>query len=227
MDVADDVEWTMLLPLVVVQRHALHRDGFNFLGRVEHKNVAKALFGKATQIPAQLRLLLANNVRAEVSLVTVPVSLLTNLLRQVEDNRDRQAMILSGKIDEWLASFGLHIGRVNDGQSTQGEPLSRDEVKYREGSVRDGLIVFLVADHGAASVGRQYLGRQEVLAREGAFARSAWADQDDKGQFGDRDLHGMDFMGCSHNAFMLPFLSKRGPTKSRSGATPARPQNTA
>ena len=33
------------------------------------------------------------------------------------------------------------------------------------------------------------LGRQEVLAREGALARTAGADQDDEGQAGDGDCH--------------------------------------
>ena len=44
-------------------------------------------------------------------------------------------------------------------------------------------------DHRPAGVGREDLGRLEVLAGERALARAAGADQDDEGELGDLDVH--------------------------------------
>ncbi len=71
----------------------------------------------------------------------------------------------------------------------RGEPLGGDEVQHLEGVVGRGLVVLVVATQAAAGVGRQHLGRLEVLPRERGLARAAGPIEDDEGQLGDGDLH--------------------------------------
>jgi hypothetical protein len=152
VNVSDDVDGAVLVAFVVVERHALDPCGFHFLWALQHEDVPKALFGQTTQGPAQLGLLLANHVAAEVALVTEPIPLLTDLLGQVQHDGDRKAVVLPGEGDERLARFRLHVGRLDDRQAAQGQPLPGDEVQDLEGVVRHGLIVFLVADRRSAGV---------------------------------------------------------------------------
>ena len=149
----------------------------------------EALPLQSPERPAKLRLLLADDVRAEVPVVPAAVPLLADLLRQVEDDGHRQAVVFPGKLDERLAGLGLDIGGVDDRQSPQGQPLAGDEVQHLEGLVRHRLVVLVVADHAPAGVRREDLGRQEVLAGEGALARAAGADEDDEGEVGDGNTH--------------------------------------
>jgi hypothetical protein len=79
-------------------------------------------------------------------------------------------VVLTGEGDERLASFRSHVGRVDDRQPAQCQAFRGDEVQDLEGVVRHGLIVFFVAEHRTARVGRHHFGRQEVLSRQGALA---------------------------------------------------------
>ena len=88
-----------------------------------------------------------------------------------------------------LRASGWTLVASIDRQPPQGQPLAGDEVQHLEGVLRDGLVVLVVADHPPAGVRREDLGRQEVPAGERALARAAGADQDDEGQFGNRDVH--------------------------------------
>ncbi len=78
----------------------------------------------------------------------------------------------------------LHVGRVHDGQPPGRQPLADDEVEQLERVRGGGLVVLVVGDQAAAEVGRDHLGRLEVLARERRLARAADADEDDEAQLG-------------------------------------------
>jgi hypothetical protein len=179
VNVPDDVEGTVLMALVVVERHSFDVCRLHFLWAFQHEDVPEALFGESTEGPAQLRMLLANYMRAKCTFISQPIALVADLFRHVQHDSDRKAMVLPGEGDERLASFRLHVGRVDDRQPAQRQSFRGDEVQDLEGVVRHRLIVFLVADHRTAGVRRQHFGRQEVLAREGALAGSAGADEDD------------------------------------------------
>jgi hypothetical protein len=74
-------------------------------------------------------------------------------------------------------------------QSSQFQALGCDEMKNGESIVGRGLIVLVVTHHPAARIRRQDLGRQKVLARKRALPRPARANQDDKRELGDGDVH--------------------------------------
>ena len=50
---------------------------------------------------------------SELTIGTADVALLAQLLRQIEDNRDRQHMILARQFDKRFACFRLNIGRID------------------------------------------------------------------------------------------------------------------
>jgi hypothetical protein len=96
---------------------------------------------------------------------------------------------LSRKFDQRLAGLGLHVRGVDHGKPAQGQTLGHDLVQECKRFFGHGLIVLVIADHATASVRRENLGGQEVLAGKRTLAGAAGTDQDDERQIGDGDLH--------------------------------------
>ena len=88
------------------------------------------------------------------------------------------------------ARASSHGRRFNGTGSRSDSDSTIDEPEHLEGILGDGLVVLVVTDHRPTGVGRKDLRRPEMLTRERALARVAGADEDDEGQFGDRDRHG-------------------------------------
>ena len=118
--VADDVERAGLVAQVVEQLGAGDRGGGDLFGRAQDVHRAEALALEPGQAAAQLAALAAEHVRAEVPVLAAGVALRAELLRQVQDDRHRQHVVRAGQHDELAAGFGLHVGRVDD-----GEPAAR------------------------------------------------------------------------------------------------------
>jgi AhpD family alkylhydroperoxidase len=78
--------------------------------------MAEALPPEAPQGTAKLRVLLADDVGAEGSLVPRAVPLVADLLGQVQHDGHRQAVVLAGQFHQRLAGLGLDIGGVDDRQ---------------------------------------------------------------------------------------------------------------
>ena len=127
--------------------------------------MAEAFPLEPPQRPAQLRLLVADDVRAEVPVGSPAVALLAELLGQVEHDGHRQAVVLPGQLHQRLAGLGLDVGGVDHREPPQGQPLGGDEVEHLEGVVRDRLVVLVVADHPPAGVrGEDSVGRKCLRA---------------------------------------------------------------
>ena len=65
----------------------------------------------------------------KVPVVPIAVPLLADLFRHVEDEGDREAVLLPSKTDQRLAGLGLDVGGVHDGETAQRQPLAGDEVQ--------------------------------------------------------------------------------------------------
>jgi hypothetical protein len=124
--------------------------------------------------------LLPDDVWAEIAVTTGRVSLVTNALRQIENNRDRKAVKLPGERNKRFARLGVHVGSIDDGETAASETLPSDEVQDVECAVRRRLVVFVVRNQTAASVAREDLRGFEVASRERAFPSTGRADQDDE-----------------------------------------------
>src|SRR5207247_11191226 len=127
VNVAEEVEGPVVGFPVIPERLALDLDRVDVLRRLENEDVPEALLLKIPLRALHLARLLADHVRTEVPLRPVTIALLAQPLGQVENDRDRQDMILSGERDEGLPRLGLHIGRVHDRELAAREPPARDE----------------------------------------------------------------------------------------------------
>ena len=190
VQITDDVKRPVFIPLVVPEWGPLDDSRLDLFGRLEDEDVREAFSLQSSNGSTQLRLLLPDDVRTEVPVFPAPISLLADLFGQVEDQCDRKAMVLSAKLDEQLAGFGLNVRGIDDRQTAEGQPLSGDEVQNLECVIRRRLGILIVADHPPARIGGQHLSGQEMFAGEGALARATGADQDDEREIGDRDGHG-------------------------------------
>ena len=150
--VADEVERTAFVPLVRPERVALYLNGFDLFRRGEHVHVAKALALQPLERALELPGLVAHHVRTEVALGARRVARQAERLGQVEDDSRREAVIGTGELQQGGAVFAAHAGGVDDGQAPVLEPFRRDVAHQLEGVFRDGEVVLVVANGGAASV---------------------------------------------------------------------------
>ena len=184
--VADDVERAALVPQIAEQPGPGDRGGGDLFGGAQEVDRAEPLPPEVVQAAPELAALAAEHVCAEVP--ARGVALRAQLLRQVQDDRHRQHVVLAGQQDELAAGFGLHVGRVDDGEAAGRQPLTRDVVQQLERGRGGGLVVLVVGDQAAAEVRGDHLGRPEVRAGERRLARPGDTDQDDQAQLGDGQL---------------------------------------
>ncbi len=95
MNVANDVEWSMIVFAIVPERLALNHYLVDFGGRREFMNVTKAFAFQIANRPAQLVTLLPDHVRTEVAIRTLSISILANAIGQVEHERDGKHVIFT------------------------------------------------------------------------------------------------------------------------------------
>ena len=98
MNVANDVEGTVLLLLVVPQRLSFKDRSIHLFRRVEHKHMAKALKLQAPQRAPELLALLANHVRAKIAVGPLLVAIVAKPFGQIENDRDRQTMEIARQL---------------------------------------------------------------------------------------------------------------------------------
>ena len=195
MHVADDVERPVFALLVVIQRLPRHRCPGDFLRAVQDEGVAEPLALQTAQGLPQALDVVADDVRPEVPVGPGDVAVLADPLRHVQDDRDRQAVVLPRQRDQRLARLGLDVGRVYDDHLPRRQPLGRDEVQHVKGVFSRRLVVLVVGDKPPAEVRGQHFGRQEMLSGERRLAGAGRADKDDEGEFRDGDVHKVALIG--------------------------------
>jgi hypothetical protein len=153
VDVTDDVERAVIGLAVVPESLAFEGGRINLLRRFEDKNVAEAFAFETAKGAAELLGLLDDDVGGEIAVGAGTVALVAEILIDVEDDGDGQAVVFAGEFDEGLAGFLLDVGGVDDGEATGGEALGGDKVEDFEGVRGRRLVVFVIGDKGAAEVG--------------------------------------------------------------------------
>ena len=189
VNVADDVEWPCFAFAVVPERLPLDDGGINLLLGLEDVDVPKAFASEASQRTMQLALLIADDVRTEIPVGARPIAVVAHPLGQVENDGDREHMVLAGERDERLASLWLDVRGIDNRQLRASEPSRGHEMQRRKRVVRRRLIVLVVRDERAESIRRHHFGRFEVFAGKRRLAAPRWSDQDDEGELRDREGH--------------------------------------
>src|SRR5215472_2244150 len=99
---------------------ARERNRGDLPGSSQFEYVPKTLTFQAANGPSQLCRLIPHDVGPKLAVSTRLIALLAQLFGQVEDDRNREHMKLSGQLDQRLTRLWLHIGRINDGEPSGG-----------------------------------------------------------------------------------------------------------
>jgi hypothetical protein len=120
-------------------------------------------------------------VLAEIPIGTACVPGPTESLREIEYQRDRQAVVLPRERHQRFPCFGLHVRRVDDREFSRPEAFRRNEVEHFEHVVRRGLVVFVVRHEGSAEIRGNDLRWLEEVSRESRLPRPGRAHKYDQG----------------------------------------------
>ena len=208
VDVADDVEGSVVGAPVGPRRLALDLGRLDLLGAAEDEDTAKPLAVEPPERALQLRELLTNHARAEVPIGPARVAFYAQPFRQVEHDRHGQDVMRPGELDEGPAGLPLDVRGVDDRDPSKTEPLAGDEVQGVERVLRDRLVVLVVGHQAAELVGGEHLCRLEMTGGERGLPRPRRSDEHDERELRDGDLH------CVNTAIPVG-----GPTSGSSGPT--------
>src|SRR5204862_5733167 len=100
-------------------------DRGDLLGRTQDEDPTEPLPLQAAERPLELRALVPDDVWTEGAIGSRGVPLGTDLLTDVEDDRNRQHVPIAGELDQRPACLLLHVGRVDDGRSPERETRIR------------------------------------------------------------------------------------------------------
>ncbi len=117
--------------------------------------------------------------------------------RQVKDDGGGLHMIAAGHLHERLASLGLKVRGIDDGEMTTSQALLHNQAEHIEGISAGGLVGLVIADQAAEEIGGEDGGPRKMLPRKRRFAGTGRADQEDKAEFRDGNLHAQECLyGC-------------------------------
>src|SRR6266550_669432 len=196
MDIADDVERSMLIASVYPERLALHDGRIDGLFGLQGENVSEAF---ALQEPLRSTHLVAlpmDDILPDGAVGSLLVPIDHDSLRHVEDDANDEAVVPLGEFDQRLARLRLDIRRIDDGQAAALQPLRGDQMQHLEGRGGRILRILIIRHQRATEVGGNNLGRFEVLTGKGRFPRSGRADQDHESEFRNLDRHWLNTAIC-------------------------------
>lgn len=101
---------------------------------------------------------------------------MAHALGEIEDQGNRQTVILLPQMHDRAAGFRLYLGRINHRQLATCQPLGCDEVQDIEGIISSFLVVLIIADVATTDIGREHFRSLELLACKGVLARPTRAD---------------------------------------------------
>src|SRR5208282_640223 len=111
-------------------------------------------------------------MRPEIAIRTIAVSLVAQLIRQIKNNGNRNAMKLPAKLDDRFASLGLYVCGINHNQFARCQTLRGDEMQNLKGIIRSRLTVLVVGHEATAKIRRKNFRRPKMLASEARLARA-------------------------------------------------------
>lgn len=116
VDVPHDVERAGEVAQVVVALLGDDLGGVDLGLAAQDVHLAEALALQAAQRAAQLAVLARDDVRGKLTVRAGPVPLGADAGRDVQDDRDRQHVVVPRDLDQLPAGLGLDVGGVHDGQ---------------------------------------------------------------------------------------------------------------
>lgn len=148
VNVADDVEGTVVIALVCPKGLTRDYGGFDSLDAGKLPDLTETLALKATETPAHFRQHPLHHLPAEGAVRPRLVALVANVATGIEHNGDRQGAPLASQFDPTLAIRGADIGGVDNGELPVFQPRAGDLAYQVERIAGDALIGFTVGNQG-------------------------------------------------------------------------------
>src|SRR3954468_24330004 len=105
--------------------------------------MTKSFALQAAERAMQLLRLLTNDVRPKIAITAASISLVGELLGQVQNDGNGKAMKLPRERNQRLARLGLYVGRVHNCQLSGSQTLTRYKVQHLK-SIFCGCLIVLV-----------------------------------------------------------------------------------
>jgi hypothetical protein len=208
MNVADDVERSVIITPIGPRPLSLDLDGLDLFRCPEDEHTPKALAAEPLQGALELGTLSSHDVRPEVPIGPRGVAIQAEPLRHVEDDGDREHVVGASEPDERSTSLALYVRSVDDREPAGGEPLARDEVQGIEGVLRRRLVVLVVGNETPERVRGEHLGREEMPGGERGLSGARRTDEHHQREHGDRHRQRLKTPICVGD----PTSSSSGPT---------------
>src|SRR5260370_13544750 len=159
MNVSDDVEGSVVASTVDPQRLANDCGCLHGFDRVHDIDVAESLPLEASHRALHLVSLGVNHARWQVSIRATTVPLDTQLLWEIEDDGDREAVVVTAEGDKRLARFSLNARRVDDDDPPRSQPFARYELEHAKRGWCGSNISLVHLDHSSAPFCGDHLRR--------------------------------------------------------------------
>ena len=117
MDIANDIKGTMLVCFVVPEPFLDNLCVFQLFQGIDHIDKSKAFTLQIPDAAMHLLTVLTNHAWRIITFRTRFVTLLKDLLRQIQNNRHRMYILFSGEVNDLFPCMLLKIGGVNHSQS--------------------------------------------------------------------------------------------------------------
>src|SRR5436190_2578572 len=157
--ISDDVEGSVVAPSVDPQRLANDRRCLHGLDRIKDVDVTESLALETPHRALHLVSLAVNHAGWQVPIGSASISLDTQLLREIEDDRHGQAVVFAAQGDKRLARLGLNACGVDNDDSPGTQALSGNRMQHAKSRSGGSEVVLVIGHEGATEVGRDHLSR--------------------------------------------------------------------
>jgi hypothetical protein len=151
-----------------------------FFGAVQHINRTEAFFFELSDTLPEIAALAADNMGLNITIWPLFVPLYADVFRNIKHNGQGKEILGSGKGDDLCPRVLLHIGSIYDGELAPVKPLAgqvKEAVESGGGSI---LVVLVIGNKRAETIGTENLSRLKVRAGKHGFTASAWPDKRNK-----------------------------------------------
>ena len=114
--------------------------------------MAKTFFSQVTQRFSQLGSLLTNDVRSKVSIGAILIAGLTDLFRDIQNNRNRQTVIFARESHQRSSRFTLDVCGIDYNQPASFQPFGGNGVQQVKRIRRCRLIVLVITHQTSKEV---------------------------------------------------------------------------
>ena len=156
VNVADDVEGTVLLFFVVPHLCADDLDVFKLFGAADDVDEAETLFFQTADAFAHGSALAVKHPFGHLPVGALFSPLHDERFGQVQHDSRSVNVVFPGKLDDFPAVTLLDVGRVHHRQPEIGKPLPSGVIQQVKGVRGHVLAVFVVAHHSPEEVGGKH-----------------------------------------------------------------------